>query len=688
MTFFYPAILLGMLAAFVPILIHLLNLRKTEKIDFSSLLFLKKLEKSKIRRIKLKQLILLALRVIIILLLVAAFARPTIKKASASGFGSAKATVVFILDNSFSMSLTGKNGSNFSRLKNITSKIINGLNSGDEIFLVTTSGAKYGKFTSKNQSLKYLSLIKQSAIVLPINTLFKKALTLLSKTPNINKEIFVVSDFQENIFNEPLKKLPSVKASIYLVKLPMPKITNVSLSNFTLENKILTIGKPLNFNAKLFNGNNGFSSDNLLSLFLNGKKVAIKNIRGFSNSITIKSKTTLKKGGFTSVKAVIQEDGFNYDNSNFICFYVPEKINVLAISNNTKDIRFIKYALNSISNKIISLDEVKFNQFNSVNLSKYRTLIIIGSSDVLSFKRINNYLKNGGGIILMPSSSETLSSFNLLLNNLNIVKSGALIDGKGSNINVFGKVDFNSPIFYGLFENNKKHFLESPQIYRYFKIIPHGNIRPIISLGDGSIFLGEVINKNKRILIYSSAPVLNWGTFPLKNFFAPIIVKSILYISSSFKNKKPILPNDGLNINIGKALLPEVTIVRPDGTTDRINLPKINRRYFHYSKTNLTGVYKILSGNKLIDWAAVNPNPQESKFSAINLFKFKRALNNFGNAYILKNLNNIKQELTNIRLGVELWKYFLLLALFFFAIESFLSKSSKKDIEQIKEYLK
>jgi uncharacterized membrane protein len=106
MTFLNPAILIGLTAASIPVIIHLLNLRKLKKIEFSSLSFLKELQKNKIRRVKLKQLLLLALRVLIILLIVTAFARPTLEGVNIGGTTSAaKTTALFILDDSFSMSV-------------------------------------------------------------------------------------------------------------------------------------------------------------------------------------------------------------------------------------------------------------------------------------------------------------------------------------------------------------------------------------------------------------------------------------------------------------------------------------------------------------------------------------------------------------------------------------------------------
>ena len=97
MIFLNPAILFGLLAASIPVIIHLFNLRKLKKIEFSTLTFLKELQKNKIRKIKLKQWILLALRVLIILFVVMAFARPALQSMQIGGTTSAaKTTAIFI----------------------------------------------------------------------------------------------------------------------------------------------------------------------------------------------------------------------------------------------------------------------------------------------------------------------------------------------------------------------------------------------------------------------------------------------------------------------------------------------------------------------------------------------------------------------------------------------------------------
>src|SRR3989449_10329845 len=104
MVFLNPLVLLGLAAAAIPLILHLLNLRKLRTIEFSTLTFLKELQQTKIRRLKLRQLLLLIVRTLLVVLIILAFARPALRGTILGGIGSeAPSSIVFILDDSFSM---------------------------------------------------------------------------------------------------------------------------------------------------------------------------------------------------------------------------------------------------------------------------------------------------------------------------------------------------------------------------------------------------------------------------------------------------------------------------------------------------------------------------------------------------------------------------------------------------------
>src|ERR1051326_690695 len=102
MSFLNPYLLFGSLALAIPVLIHLVRREKSEIIPFSSLMFLLKVPKRSIRQQKIKNLLLMALRLLILALLVGAFARPYLTKASKAPVNAnSNRGTVMMLDTSY-----------------------------------------------------------------------------------------------------------------------------------------------------------------------------------------------------------------------------------------------------------------------------------------------------------------------------------------------------------------------------------------------------------------------------------------------------------------------------------------------------------------------------------------------------------------------------------------------------------
>src|SRR5207244_10707585 len=101
MSFLNPFLLFGSLALAIPVLIHLVRREKSEIIHFSSLMFLLKVPKRSIRQQKMKNLLLMALRLLILALLVRAFARPYLTQPAESAVnGNSRRGNVLMLDTS------------------------------------------------------------------------------------------------------------------------------------------------------------------------------------------------------------------------------------------------------------------------------------------------------------------------------------------------------------------------------------------------------------------------------------------------------------------------------------------------------------------------------------------------------------------------------------------------------------
>ena len=103
MSFLFPAFLLGALAAAAPILLHFFARDRAPRLPFSDVRFLERAFVRHDRRRRLRELLLLALRVAALLLLAVAFARPFL---DASGRG--RRITVLVVDRSLSLSAPGQ----------------------------------------------------------------------------------------------------------------------------------------------------------------------------------------------------------------------------------------------------------------------------------------------------------------------------------------------------------------------------------------------------------------------------------------------------------------------------------------------------------------------------------------------------------------------------------------------------
>src|SRR5207253_2754488 len=130
MSFLNPFLLFGSLALAIPVLIHLVRREKSEIVPFSSLMFLLKVPKRSIRQQKMKNLLLMALRLLILALLVGAFARPYLTQpANPAAAAAQNRGTVLLLDNSYSM----RYGDTFEKLKTEARKRIDAMKAGDRM---------------------------------------------------------------------------------------------------------------------------------------------------------------------------------------------------------------------------------------------------------------------------------------------------------------------------------------------------------------------------------------------------------------------------------------------------------------------------------------------------------------------------------------------------------------------------
>src|SRR3954451_14568710 len=105
MTFISPIFLSFLALASVPIIIHLLNRRRFQLVEWAPMKYLKLTIKTNRRRLRIEQILLLILRTLVIIFLFLAVARPVLSQGRGGGIlaSHARTSRFIVIDDSLSM---------------------------------------------------------------------------------------------------------------------------------------------------------------------------------------------------------------------------------------------------------------------------------------------------------------------------------------------------------------------------------------------------------------------------------------------------------------------------------------------------------------------------------------------------------------------------------------------------------
>ncbi|HET9725850.1 MAG TPA: BatA domain-containing protein [Gemmatimonadales bacterium] len=136
--FLHPWALAGLLAAAIPILLHLLARREPPTVVFPAVRYLITTTREHQRRLKLQHLLLLLLRTLLIVALVFAAAGPTVPSRGVAGH--APSAMVLVVDNSPSSGVVVAGASRLSQLQGAARRVLGRATPDDALWLLTADG--------------------------------------------------------------------------------------------------------------------------------------------------------------------------------------------------------------------------------------------------------------------------------------------------------------------------------------------------------------------------------------------------------------------------------------------------------------------------------------------------------------------------------------------------------------------
>ncbi|MFC1513383.1 BatA and WFA domain-containing protein [candidate division KSB1 bacterium] len=702
MTFLNTIILSGLFAALIPLLIHLFSRRKKKIIPFSSLYFLRLLENKKIRRLKIKQIILLLLRMMIVALLVLAFARPTVTGNFGSGYSEdSRISAVIIVDNSLSTSAENEGNNTFSLIRNKSLELLENFRDGDELFLLFTSDNIENRIEPEYDPGIHLEKIKKSgytykpALIVPF---LKKAVSLLNSSNNYYKEVFFISDMQKTgLAEDEVRELNfngTENVKLYMIDAVSNDPVNTAVKNVKIINQIIEQGSNINIRAEIGNFSDENVSEILVNLYLNGQRMAQRDLSlNESGTKTIDFQIVPGMTGLIEGFVEIEDDALSADNTRYFMINVPEKISVLLVEDENNE-GFLQTMLEPETSEQFELDLINPGQVFSMEFGDYDAVIYNGftsftQSDVY---RLRNYLNNGGGVVLFPGEQSDLVAYEQTIGeafDLPVAAGfmGSLNPEFSSQANFFSvdNIDQDHALFTGMFKDISPE-LNLPKAYMFVDLVPKvtQTYRNIISFQNNKPFLCEVLAGQGAVFLFACAPSLAWTDFPVKGLFAPLMYRIINYIASSgIINGTDILIGDEISFLYG-GNAEDLLMVSPSGDEYRLNT-EIDSDAFRikFKETGLPGIYDFKTGGVSNRKFAVNLDTKESDLRKIPESILDDIMGE--NTYYLWEYDvNIAQNLKEVRTGREIGKYFIIAVLIFLLLETIIQHEKSEPLKEDK----
>jgi hypothetical protein len=702
MTFLNPAILFGLIAAVIPILLHFFNLRKLQIIDFSTLAFLKELQKTRIRRLKLTQLLLLLLRIAIVVCAVLAFARPTVPT-SFPGLGAkAKSSVVIVLDNSFSMELADERGVRLKQAKEAALRIIRSLSEGDEAALVQMANLDDRRYLEFTRDFGALGEAVQNVPVAyttgKLESALRLASSVLGKAQNINQEIFIITDNQTNIItDDPGAQRDSAKifppsAALFVVPIGADSKAgekNLSVDSLHLITRIFESGKPVEVEARVRNSGKEDLKDVIVSFVMNGERVAQRTVNipaGETRTVPIaaaapEASNDKVASGLVRCMVEVEGDVLEADNRRHFGFVLPPKPRIAIIGTN-EETTFLALALRS-GNITSSLSVLPPEALSAMALNEVDAVMLVNvprfsASDV---SRLQTFVQDGGGLFIFAGDRSDVANYNSTL--LSALKFGTIAQSDyatsaGSPDAEFTAVEKAHPLFSGVFKGenaDSKRLVESPRFLKALPLQRNGmTAQALIELPDGA-FLAESKLGNGKALYAAAPPFTGWSNFPVTGIFVPIIFRASAYLTASVSASSDAVVGQSVTILLsGK--LPKGA---PLTITDPANAVSVRQPAQMPSGTVLSleggvqqpGVYAIsaeTSGKQgaIVHTLAVNPPASESVMTTFSGDEMTKALSGFvpdnDQIRIISDYRKASMDTLRASTGTELWRVFLLCA--------------------------
>ena len=612
MVFLTPLFLIGLLAALIPVAIHLIRRENPPKVMFSTIRFLKKTSKKLVLFQHLQQIALLLLRAAVIVLLVLAFARPLFNQSVARLLDADPQSAVILLDLSMSMRWQ----ENFDQAKAEALAVVDRLSGGDELGLIAFSGAAEVVRELDTEDGQLRELIESFDEPGFGSTRYYPNLRLadqmLEDSRYENRAIYLISDFQEvglQGADESWKLAPGV--ALYLIDVGSADSENLVLTDVRSPEQLLEDSAQQQILARVRSTGTQYLGSGEVSLSLNGQMVDRRpvDLTDRSEQVVTFAVDFEAEGDYVG-EIRIAGDDFADDNAYYFTVDVLPKINVLLVNGEASDNWFddeghwFGLAVSSTDSSPFSLQTIDPAELSAAAMRQSDVVALLNVGELTSSQAaaLGEYVVNGGSLLIAPGDRVDERAFNQQL--------GEISPARLEQVGLLGRDDY-----LVIADYDRRHPILRPlgsdwsaRFQGHWRLTPSEDAKVLMQFDNTEAALVENDVGEGKVLLFASSLDLEWNNLALQGLFLPFVHETLRHLVRSEAGQSAYEIGDSINL---AQFVSDADVAVQDANGRSVSLEANNLQ-----RATSPGLFTATSGAVSRRYA-VNILPEESNFTRV-----------------------------------------------------------------------
>lgn len=721
MTFVHPLLLGGLLLAGIPILLHLIMRQKPKRLPFPAFRFLLDRVRTNQRKLRLRHLLLLLLRVMLVALICLALARPKLLSDGIINIGGNQpVAVALIFDTSMSMEYQSAQKGRLAEAQGRALELLDQLPEGSKIAVFDSADPGSGEW------IESLSLVRERIAGLKLRP------ESVSVTQALGQAYRLLAELGEQETKEPWPRLlylfsdrmsaswdasqlphltelrdrlfQKVKVPALFIDVGVDKPEDLAIVQVRLERQVVPANAAAKLRALVQATGREFSGE--IVCRIEGKSIGRHPLKvgpGPGQEFNFEARD-LKSGLYHA--EIVLEPGDNllpYNNARFATFEVIGPRQALLIADRFDDAVILKLALesknlpNPLQCEIMTLNQAKELGLN--DLSKYQAIALVGvSSPVALWERLTKYVKQGGGLAIIPGGDLDKNAYQ---DDLVPARFGKVVQIAKDRGLAWDESNFKAHPIMAVYKNwAQKNFNDQVQreARAYWEVEPTADGDVLARYSDGKPALIErVFDRDKdrgKVLLFTT-PLdgqrhRNWNNYLESWYYVALVDLTMSYLAGTLEDRVlnhisgqpivvplPTAPRFQTYMLQGPQLVGQATqVVRADNAS-ALRMPPQAVHPGHYTLFGSDGQWKT--------GFSLNVAPAECDLKRVPKEEIEKLLG-ADTVIPVEHGVQLKDQLSNHwTQPVELFPWLMVLLLFVLAVENLLANKFYRSSEQTEQ---